>query len=63
MGHVEVAAVVGLALDLFGELLEVLEACAHLGVQPLRDVEAPALDPLRAGEAAVGVLPLAATAA
>ena len=59
----EVAAVVGLAFDFFGELLEVFEASANFGVEFLGHVYTPALDPLRTGEATVGVLSLAAAAA
>ena len=61
--QVEVAAVEGVAVDLRGEVAKVLEAAADLGVQLLRGVQAPALDPLRALEPPARVLALAAAAA
>ena len=61
--QVEVTAIERVAIDLCGELLEILEAGADLAVEPFRDIEAPAPDPLRAGEPPAGVLALATTAA
>jgi hypothetical protein len=59
----QVAAVMGIAIDRLGQALEALESAADLGIEPARDIQAPALDPLRALQPAACVLSLAAAAA
>ena len=63
VGHVQMTAVKGFTFNVFGELLEVVKTTPDFGVQALRRIHSPTLDPLRTRQTTAGILTLPTAAA